>query len=61
MLLLSKTSLNVVCVYVLCYVYRCTIVWFKLAVGNIHKKKFCGKNFRLGKLQTIINYSISLW
>ena len=22
-----------------------TVVWFKLAVGNIHEKKFCGKKF----------------
>ena len=38
-----------------------TVVWEKLVVGNIHEKKFRGKKFRLSRLQTIINYSISLW
>ena len=38
-----------------------TVVWEKLVVGNIHEKKFCGKNFRLSRLQTIINYCISAW
>ena len=38
-----------------------TVVWEKLVVGNIHEKKFRSKKFRLSRLQTIINYSISLW
>ena len=37
-----------------------TVVREKLVVGNIHEKKFRGKKFCLSRLQTIINYSISL-
>ena len=37
---------------------RCTVVWKKLVVGNIHEKKFHGKIFLS---QHVINYSISLW
>ena len=39
--------------------HRYTIVWEKLVVGNIHETKICGKNFRLSRLQTIINYRIA--
>ena len=41
--------------------YLCTVVCEKLVVGNIHEKKSVVKNFRLSRLQTIINCSISLW
>ena len=37
------------------------VVWEKLVVGNIHEKKFRGKKIHLNRLQTIKNYSISLW
>ena len=52
-LIVSLCTLYVLCIY--------TVVWEKLVVGNIQEKKFRGKKFRLSTLQTIIDYSISLW
>ena len=35
-----------------------TVVWEKLVAENGHEKKIVVKNFRLSRLQTIINRSI---